>query len=171
LRGRPGARLPPADFNASRQELERKLARPVHDREVLAHLLYPRVFLEFAEHQRTYSDTSVLPTPVFFFGMEPGEEISLDIEPGKTLIIKFLTVGDPHPDGHRLVFFELNGQPREVLVLDRSLAGEVRGHPKAAANNPCQLGAPMPGLVVSVTIAPGETISPGQKLVTLEAMK
>ena len=76
-------------------------------------------------HQAKYSDTSVLPTPVFFYGMEPGEEISVDIEPGKTLIVKFLTVGDPHADGRRMVFFELNGQPREVLVLDQSLAGEV----------------------------------------------
>ena len=80
-----------------------------------------------------HGDTSILPTPVFFHGMEPGEEISVDIEEGKTLIIKFLTVGDPHLDGRRLVFFELNGQPREVLVVDRSLADEVHRHPKADA--------------------------------------
>jgi pyruvate carboxylase len=103
--------------------------------------------------------------------MEPGEEIGVDIEEGKTLIIKFQTVGDPHLDGRRLVFFELNGQPREVLVVDRSLTGDLVTHPKAEANNPLHVAAPMPGLVVRVHVAAGETISQGQKLVSLEAMK
>jgi pyruvate carboxylase len=171
LHDRPGASLPPADFDATRRQLRKQLERSPTDREVVAQLLYPRVFPEFAEHQKRYSDTSVLPTPVFFYGMEPGEEISVDIEEGKTLIIKFLTLGDPHPDGQRLVFFELNGQPREVLVLDRSLAGDVHRHPKAEPDNPLQVGAPMPGLVVSVPVAPGEQVAAGQKLCTLEAMK
>src|SRR4029077_281509 len=121
MRGRPGATLPPADFAATNRQLEAQFKGPVGERDVITHLLYPRVFPEFVEHERKYSDTSILPTPVFFYGMEPGEEISVDIEMGKTLIIKFLTVGDPHPDGTRLVFFELNGQPREVVVLDKKL--------------------------------------------------
>jgi pyruvate carboxylase len=171
LRGRPGTSLPPADFAVTRRQLEKQLQRPVGDREVVTHLLYPRVFPDFAAHQQKYSDTSLIPTPVFFHGMEPGEEISIDIEKGKTLIIKFLTVGDPHPDGNRLVFFELNGQPREVLVQDRSLAGEGKIHPKAEPGNLFQVGAPMPGLVVSVTVASGEQVAVGQKLFTLEAMK
>src|SRR5262249_31955486 len=123
------------------------------------------------QHQQKYSDTSVLPTPVFFYGLEPGEEVSVDIEPGKTLIIKFLTVGDLHPDGNRLVYFELNGQPREVPGADRAVAGEVSSHPKAEPDNPHHVGAPMPGLVVSVTVAPNEQVAAGQKLCTLEAMK
>jgi pyruvate carboxylase len=171
LRGRPGASLPPADFAATRRDLEKQVGRRVDERELLAYLLYPRVFPEFAAHQAKYSDTSVLPTPVFFYGMEAGEEISVEIEPGKILIIKFLTVSDLHPDGNRLVFFELNGQPREVMVADRSVAGEFRTHPKADVDNPHQVGAPMPGLVVSVPVAPGEQVAPGQKLCTLEAMK
>jgi pyruvate carboxylase len=171
IEGRPGASLPPADFAATRGQLEKQLQRPVSDRDLVTHLLYPRVFPEFVDHQRKYSDTSVLPTAVFFYGMEAGQEISVDIEPGKTLFIKFLTVGDAHPDGTRLVFFELNGQPREVLVLDRSLASEVKQRPKAEPDNPLHVGAPMPGLVVSVTVAAGEEVAKGQKLFTLEAMK
>jgi pyruvate carboxylase len=171
IEGRPGATLPPADFDGTRRQLEKQFQRPASDRDVVTHLLYPRVFPDFVEHQRTYSDTSVLPTPVFFYGMEAGEEISVDIEPGKTLFIKFLTVGDPHPDGNRLVFFELNGQPREVLVPDRSLAAEVKQRPKAEPGNPLHVGAPMPGLVVSVTVAAGEEVARGQKLFALEAMK
>jgi pyruvate carboxylase len=171
LRGRPGASLPPADFEAAGKILANKRRRPVSQRDIISYLLYPRVMDDFLDHQSKYSDTSVLPTPVFFDGMEPGEEIGVDIEEGKTLIIKFLTVGDPHVDGRRLVFFELNGQPREVLVLDRSLATQVRAHPKAEAGNRLHVSAPMPGLVVQVTVAAGEQVAAGQKLFTLEAMK
>jgi len=171
LRGRPGASLPPVDFAAARLELEKKVRRAVDDQELVTSLLYPRVFADFADHQRKYSDTSVLPTPVFFNGMSPGEEMSMEIEPGKTLIVKFLTMGDAQPDGRRLVFFELNGQPREVLVHDRSLAPEVRARPKAEANNPKQVAAPMPGLVVGVAVSVGDEVAAGQKLLSLEAMK
>src|SRR5262249_3220297 len=148
LTERPGALMPPADFAAARKELERHLKREVTDQEVVSHLLYPRVFSQFAEHQERYSDTGVLPTPVFFYGMKPGEEMNFDIEPGKTFIVKFLTVGDPHPDGTRQVFFELNGQPREVVVVDRALSAGGHAHPKADPNNEDHVGAPMPGLVV-----------------------
>jgi pyruvate carboxylase len=105
IKGRPGASLPPADFAATRVALERQVGRPVDDREVVTYLLYPRVFPDLAAHQAKYSDTSVLPTPIFFYGMEPGEEASIEIEKGKTLILKFLTVGEPHADGTRTVFF------------------------------------------------------------------
>ncbi|HEY7308240.1 MAG TPA: biotin/lipoyl-containing protein, partial [Gemmataceae bacterium] len=171
LRGRPGASLPPIDFAAARGTVEQQVGRPVSDRELLSYLLYPRVFPDLAAHQAKYSDTSVLPTPVFFYGMEPGEEASIDIERGKTLILKFLAVGEAHEDGSRTVFFELNGQPREVVVIDRSLSGKVAAHPKAESGNPRQIGAPMPGLVVRVMVEPDEPVVAGQKLFTLEAMK
>jgi pyruvate carboxylase len=171
IRGRPGASLPPADFQTQRTELELKIGRAANDRELLAYLMYPRVFPDLAKHQAKYSDTSVVPTPVFFHGMQPGEEVGIDIERGKTLIVKFLTVGDPHADGSRTVFFELNGQPREVQVLDRALAAHAVTTPKAAPGSPLEIGAPMPGLVVRVLVADGEEVAAGQKLFTLEAMK
>jgi pyruvate carboxylase len=171
LTERPGASLPPADIEATRAQLEKQFGRPFSDREVVTNLLYPRVYAEFLAHEAKTSDISVLPTPVFFYGMEKGDEISADIEPGKTLIVKFLSIGDAHPDGHRLVFFELNGQPREVSVVDKALAGEVETHPKAEPGNAKQIGAPMPGLVVRVDVVPGEEVAAGKKLVTLEAMK
>ncbi|HZV06223.1 MAG TPA: pyruvate carboxylase [Gemmataceae bacterium] len=171
LRGRPGASLPPIDFAATRATLEQQVGRTVTERELLSYLLYPRVFPDLAAHQAKYSDTSVLPTPVFFYGMEPGEETSIDIERGKTLILKFLAVGEAHADGSRTVFFELNGQPREVVVIDRSLGGKVAAHPKAEPGNPKHVGAPMPGLVVRVMVEADEQVVAGQKLFTLEAMK
>jgi pyruvate carboxylase len=128
--------------------------------------------LEFAESEVKYSDLSVLPTTVFFYGMETGEEVSVDIEPGKTLIIKFLTIGEVQPDGKRLVYFELNGQPREVLVTDKAAAGGVtKVRAKADPANAKHVAAPMPGAVVGVSVAVGEEVAAGQKLLTLEAMK
>jgi pyruvate carboxylase len=170
---RPGLHLPPVDLEAVRMELEHKFQQPMTELDALAHLMYPRVFPELVEHQQKFSDTSVLPTPTFFFGMEKGEEIGVEIEPGKTLIIKFLTIGDPHPDGKRLVSFELNGLPREVLVLDRALVGQGIGSGplKVEVGNPLHVGAPMPGAVVAVTVSPGEQVAEGQKLLTMEAMK
>jgi pyruvate carboxylase len=171
MTGRPGASMAPADFAATRAYLEKLIGRPVNDCEVVTQLLYPRVFPEYALQEAKYSDLSVLPTPAFFYGMEAAEEISIDIERGKTLIVKFLTVGDPHEDGSRTVFFELNGQPRETVVMDKALAGRVVGRPKARPDNPLDVGAPMPGLVVRVLAVAGEEVTAGQKLFSLEAMK
>jgi pyruvate carboxylase len=172
LRGRPGASLPPADFEATRDELQKRFKHAVGAQDLVSYLLYPRVVPDFVEHVRQYSDTSVLPTPVFFHGLAAGEETSVEIEPGKTLIIKFLTVGDPHEDGQRQVFFELNGQPREVLVADKALAGKGgKGRPKATPGDPLHVPAPMPGLVVTVVVAAGERVARGQKMLTMEAMK
>jgi pyruvate carboxylase len=171
LRGRPGASMPPADFDATARHLKKTLKREPSMHECLSYLLYPRVFEDFARHQETYSDTSVLPTNLFFYGLQPGEEAAFEIEPGKTFIVKLITFGEPHPDGRRTVFFELNGQPRNVTVLDASLESEVAKHPKADPGDSNQVAAPMPGLVVNVAVQPGDEVTEGQKLLTLEAMK
>jgi pyruvate carboxylase len=169
---RPGALLAAADFDAARKILEPKLGRAPTDQDIVSYLLYPKVFLDYAEQQNRYSDLSVLPTPVFFYGMQKGEEISVEIEPGKTLIIRFLTIGEPHEDGRRLVGFELNGQPREVLVDDRSLAKSAMSSRRIAEpGNRSHVAAPMPGAVVAVTVKVGESVAAGQKLATMEAMK
>ncbi|HXD85321.1 MAG TPA: biotin/lipoyl-containing protein, partial [Urbifossiella sp.] len=172
LADRPGALLPDADFAAARAELEPKLGRQPTDQDVISYLLYPKVFLDFVAAEARYSDLSVLPTSVFFYGMETGEEVSIEIEPGKTLIVKFLTIGEGQPDGKRMVYFELNGQPREVLVADKSLSeGAVKGRIKAEVGNAKQVAAPMPGSISTVSVAIGEEVSAGQKLLSLEAMK
>jgi pyruvate carboxylase len=169
---RPGVTLPPANFDAIRADLEKKLGRIPTDQDVNSHLMYPKVYADFVEHQRLFSDTSILPTRIFFYGMQPAEEMSVDIEPGKTLIVKFLTVGEALDDGRRVVYFELNGQPREVIVVDKHLAKDAKlKRPKAETGNPLHVAAPMPGAVVSVAVSTGEEVTAGQKLLTLEAMK
>lgn len=171
VEGRPGESMPPADLDEAGRRVSTLLGHTASRREVLSYLLYPKVFEQFAAHQRRYSDTSVLPTPAFFYGLLPGEEIAVDIEPGKTLIIKFLTVGDVHPDGRRTVFFELNGQPREVTVEDKSFKPETPPRPRADAQDPRQIGAAMPGIVSNIAVRVGDGVRRGQKLLTLEAMK
>jgi len=171
LTDRPGATLPPADMEAAQKQLTEKLHREATQQDVLSYLLYPKVFAEFAEHEAKYSDVSVLPTPLFFYGLEKGDEVGVEIEPGKTLIIKLQTVGEPNADGKRVVYYELNGQPREVLIADRSLGVVSSARAKADAANPKHVGAPMPGAVVTIAVGVGEVVAVGQKLAMLEAMK
>jgi pyruvate carboxylase len=168
---RPGANLAPADLEAAREKAAAFLGTPASLRDALSYVIYPRVFPDLAAHRRTYSDTAILPTPMFFFGLEPGAEHLVEIEPGKTLIVKLLAIGEPHADGKRTVFFELNGQPREIEVLDRSLASSVREIPRADPGDPNQVGAPLPGLVVGVAVVAGDPVRKGQKLLSIEAMK
>jgi pyruvate carboxylase len=169
--GRPGESMPPADFKAAAKKVEELVGGTPSPREVLSWLLYPRVFQDFAAHRAKHGDVSVLPTPAFLEGPKPGEELPVDIEPGKTLVIRLLTVGEPHADGTRTVFFELNGQPRSVSIADRSLEAKIQRRPKAVAGDAREVGAPMPGLIVTVAVRPGDTVSRGQKLLSLEAMK
>jgi pyruvate carboxylase len=171
LEGRPGDSIPPADLVATRAKVAKIVEGEPTSQDVVSYLMYPQVFEQFAEHQKKFSDVSVLPTPVFLYGMVSGEEIAADIEPGKTLIIKFLTVGEARPDGTRSVFFELNGQPREVTVTDHSLQSVDVGRLKADPQNPKQIGAMFPGLVITIAVKPGDRVVSGQKLATLEAMK
>ncbi len=171
VRGRPGNRLPAADFEQTAAEVRRFLRREPKRRELVSYLLYPEVYQQFVAHQQRYSDVGVLPTPVFFFGMEVDEEIAVEIESGKTLIIKLITVGEPNAEGQRTVFFELNGQPREGTVPDRLLSRQVSTRVKAQPSDSNQIAAPMPGMVVSVAVREGDPVLKGQKLLTLEAMK
>jgi pyruvate carboxylase len=171
LTHRPGVTLPPADFDAIRADLEKKLGRKPTDRDVNSHLMYPKVFADFVEHLRKFSDTSILPTRTFFYGMEPGEEVSVDIEPGKTLIIKLLSIGDVEPDGARVLTFELNGQPRTMRVADESARVSGPKRRKVTPGRPGEVGAPMPGRVIDLVTKVGEKLTAGQKLLVTEAMK
>ncbi len=170
-RGRPGAHLKPVDFEDTARTVEKKIGRtPQHD-EVLSYLMYPDVFVKFARAAQTWGDVEALPTPQFFFGMQKGEEITVDIEPGKRLVVKFLTISEPHPDGRRTVFFELNGQPREVTVRDRSLKATAAERLKADPSNPGHIGAPLPGMITSVAVEPNQSIGKGDRVLVIEAMK
>jgi pyruvate carboxylase len=170
-RGRPGAQLPPVNLEETAASIEKKIGRkPIHD-EVLSYLMYPDVFLKFARNRQNWGDVDVLPTPQFYYGMERGSDMTVELEPGKALVIKFLTIGEPHPDGTRTVFFELNGQPREVTVRDRKLQVTEQAKPKADPGQPGQIGAPIPGVVSTVAVELNQKLKKGDRLLVMEAMK
>jgi pyruvate carboxylase len=171
LRDRPGALLPQLDLAAARAEAEERIGRALSDDEFASYLMYPAVFVEFAKHQRQFGNVDNLPTTVFFFGMQVGQEISIDLERGKTLFVRFAALGEPDESGYRTVYFELNGQPRTASVLDRRLTGVKAPPRKAEPGNPHHVGAPMPGQIVKVSAAEGRPIRKGEALLTIEAMK
>ncbi|MCI0534830.1 MAG: pyruvate carboxylase [Verrucomicrobiales bacterium] len=171
VEGRAGEHMPPLNFAKAKSELSHKLKREITDDDFYSHLMYPDVFAEFARFLREHSDVSVLPTPAFFYGLKPGEEISIDIEAGKTLFVRLINIGSPDKDGRRTILFELNGMPRETSVLDRSIQPKVKSRAKADPANPLQVGAPIPGLITSLAVSVGTKVAQGDKLLTLEAMK
>jgi len=137
----------------------------------MAYLLYPNVFLDYCSHRRDFGRTAVLPTPIFFYGMEPDQEVQIELEKGRPVNIKFLAVSDVDNDGLRRLFFELDGFSRSVKVADKSVNVTKTVNEKAEKGNPSQIGAPMPGLISSVKVKAGETVVAGQTLVVIEAMK
>ena len=171
LDGRPADHLPAVDLDQVRAEVSAKIKGPATDDDVMSYLMYPREFVDFDAHRRYFGETSYLPTEVFFYGMKPGQEITVGIETGKSLIIKFIAVGEPDGDGLRPVFFELNGVPRQVRVQDRALTASKKTRAKADAENPGHVAAPMPGKVVQVVVGIGQAVARGQKLFSIEAMK
>ncbi|HEX9138334.1 MAG TPA: pyruvate carboxylase [Steroidobacteraceae bacterium] len=171
LTTRPGEALAPADLAAQRSQAQQAAERSISDQELASYLMYPRVFTEYAAERRRLGDVAVVPTPVFFYGMEPGQEISIEIERGKTLIVRYVTRSEPHEDGTRTVFFELNGQPRAVRVSDQGQIPRRAPQRKIEPGNPRHVGAPMPGTVATVAVTVGQRVSRGDVLLTLEAMK
>jgi pyruvate carboxylase len=159
------------DLEQTRRELAAKFKREPGGDDLYSHLMYPEVFAEFARFDREYSDVSVLPTPAFFYGLRPGEEVSVNIEAGKTLFIKLVNIGMPDKEGRRIVSYELNGVPRESTITDRSLKTQVKARAKADAEKPGEVGAPIPGVITGLHATVGGKVAKGDKLLTLEAMK
>ncbi|MDF1619627.1 pyruvate carboxylase [Pseudothioclava nitratireducens] len=169
---RPGKHLAPVDLEETRAKLSAELnGFKVDDEDLAGYLMYPKVFLDYMGRHRQYGPVRTLPTPVFFYGMEPGQEISAEIDPGKTLEIRFLTLGETDDKGEVKVFFELNGQPRAIRVPNRAVKAATAVKPKAQDGNPNQIGAPMPGAVASVAVQAGQKVNAGDLLLTIEAMK
>ncbi len=171
IEGRPGAALPPADLRAARAKAEAATGWTLSEEELYSYLLYPKVFIDYAEHRTRYGPVSVLPTEVYFYGLPPGQEISIDLERGLTLVIRCLAIGETDEEGNVRVFFELNGQPRSVKIENREVAASVARRPKADPANACHVSAPMPGVVASVAVSAGRPVVAGDLLVTIEAMK
>lgn len=170
--GRPGASLPPLDLAKLKEELEEKYGQSsIRDYDVLSAALYPKVFAEYRDIVNQYGDLSVIPTRYFLAKPEIGEEFHVEIEEGKTLIIKLLAVGHMDSTGKRDVYFELNGEARVVGIIDKNAAVEHVAREKANASNPGDIPAPMSGVIIEVRAKPGAHLKAGDPVCVLSAMK
>ncbi|MDV2885419.1 pyruvate carboxylase [Alkalihalophilus pseudofirmus] len=171
IEGRPSENMEPVDFQEIKEKLFKQLDRQVTSHDMLSYALYPKVFTEFEAFRNQFGDVSVLDTLTFFYGMRLGEEIEVEIEKGKTLIVKLVSLSKPQDDGTRIVYFELNGQPREVVIKDMNVASTTVARPKVDKDNPNQIGASMPGTVVKTLVQKGDKVQKGDHLMITEAMK
>ena len=169
--GRPGARAEKIDIEATRKELSAKLSREINDDDLYSYLMYPKVFEDLIKFVNEYGHAGMIPTPTFFYGLEIGEEITVEIEEGKKLIVKLIYVSEPTPDGHRVLTFELNGRARECVILDKSVKTDTKRRTKADSADPKEIGAPIPAMVSGVSVTLGQKVKKGEKLAILEAMK
>ncbi|MEL6480487.1 MAG: biotin/lipoyl-containing protein, partial [Pseudomonadota bacterium] len=167
-----GSLMPPADLEAKRQEaMDEMDGHTVDDEDLSSYLMYPKVYLDYMGRRRDYGPVRVLPTPTFFYGMEAGEEVAVDLRPGVTMVIRLQTWSDPDDRGEVKVFYELNGQPRTIRVMDRRVSSAAAKSEKAEEGNPNHVAAPMPGVIGSVAVEPGKKVQAGDLMLTLEAMK
>lgn len=168
---RPASLLEEMDLAASRTRADKECGRALSDTEFASYLMYPKVFKAFTEAQRKFGAVSALSTPIYFYGMQPGEEANITIEQGKTLVVQLTAIGDIEDDGTVRVFFELNGQPRVITVTDRTSSGSRSARRMADPANEQHLAAPMPGLVTAIGKSAGELVKAGDVVMVLEAMK
>ena len=168
---RPGAGMAPVDLESVRAKISAELeGKAIDDEDLASYLMYPKVYLDYMGRRRDFGPVRQLPTRTFFYGMEPGEELAVDLEAGKTLVIRLSAVGESN-EGEVKVFFELNGQPRTIRAPDRLAAQGATAHPKAEPGNPAHVAAPLPGVIASVSVEAGQKVLQGAMLLTIEAMK
>ena len=168
---RPGSIMEDIDLDSTKIEVAETVGRDITDQELASYLMYPQVFTDYARHLEEFGDVSKIPTAAYFYGMEAGDEIAIEMERGKTLIVRFLALGDANDDSSRIVFFELNGQPRSLRIDDASQESTRPTNRLADAGNPTHVGAPMPGLISSVVVEAGQKVLQGDTLMSIEAMK
>jgi pyruvate carboxylase len=171
LSERPGANVAPADLEAERAQAEKAVHRKISDEELNSYLMYPKVFVDYARVRSEFGPLATLPTPIFFYGMQPGQEIAVELEAGKALVIRCQAIGETDEEGDVKVFFELNGQPRTAKVANRVVAATVERHPQADLQNPDHVAAPMPGVISTIAVSEGQEVAAGDMLLTIEAMK
>jgi len=172
IKGRAGELLPPADFDAIRKHFQEAHAmKRVNERNVVSYALYPKVYDDYCDYLEYYNDVSQLDSHIYFYGLAKGEETTIEIGEGKTLLIKYIDSSRPDDEGMRTLTFEINGSMRSVKVLDKNLEVNSDRKLKADKNNPCHIGSSIPGTVGKILVKEGDTVTKNMVLMTVEAMK
>jgi pyruvate carboxylase len=171
LTKRAGSILPSINLGEEKTKLEKKYEEKISDQQLASYLMYPKVFEDFMNHRQNFSDTSILSTELFFYGPTTDKEYSLPIDKGKTLIVRYLAKGDLSANGSSSVFFELNGQPRTIEIINNEFSKNAFINSKAEEGNPHHVGSPLPGQVSKIFVSEGEKILKGDRVLVIEAMK
>jgi pyruvate carboxylase len=166
---KPNAHIPPIDFEKGLKDFRTKYDTSVTEEDYLSYIMYPKVFDEFYQFRKHFGFVEKLPTPSFYYPMKPNEEILVNLEDGKNLLIRFRYMGEPNEEGMREIFFQINGQTRNILVKDNSIKSTKATHVKISSPN--DVGAPLQGKLVKIMVKEGDTIEKGKPLFVIEAMK
>ena len=168
---RPGAIIARLDLDQVRSKAQAITGKKLCDNELASYIIYEEVFKNFALKQKKYADVSIIPTYNFFYGMQRGEEIELEIDKGNSFVLKYLTVGEMNSEGIKEVFFEVNGRPQVVRIKDNNANLSEQINVRAEEGNAKHIAAPMPAAVAKVTVVAGQRVKKDEMLVNLEAMK
>ena len=171
LTKRAGSVLPSVNLDKEKENLNAKYEEKSSNQQLASYLMYPKVFGDFMDHRQTYSDTSILSTELFFYGPIPDKEYSLPIDKGKNLIVRYLAKGEPNANGSSSVFFELNGQPRTIEVINKEFSKNVTQKTKSEEGNTNHIGSPLPGQVAKIFVKEGDKVIKGDRVLVIEAMK
>ncbi len=166
---RPNAHLKPVDFDSAFTQFQKDFGEQVQFSDFISHQFYPKVYKDYFEHFEKYGAVRNLPTRPFFYGLKPNEEILVELDPGKTILIKYLNMTEANEQGVRLVLFSLNGQTRSIEVKDRSIESEIAVHQKASEAN--EVGAPLQGNLSKILVKEGQEVGINTPLFIIEAMK
>jgi pyruvate carboxylase len=166
---KPNAHLKPIDFDKEIAIFRTKFDETLTEEDFLSYLMYPKVFEEFYQFQKHFGSVERLPTPSFYYPMKPNEEIMVELESGKNLLIRFKYMGEPDDEGYREVFFQINGQTRNIRIKDRSIKVATVKYAKVSGKE--DVGVPLQGKLVEIKVKEGEHVKKGSPLFVIEAMK
>ncbi|PHJ16395.1 pyruvate carboxylase [Cystoisospora suis] len=170
VEGRPGDSLQPVDWTALRKHLRFTYGRKFRECDLVSSVLYPSVFDEYLQFLKNFGDVSMLPTPNYFTGIQPGEKVTVQMA-GREITIKYIAKTHVLPDGSRDVFFEVMGLPRTVNVVDLNASKDIKKNVKADPKDPKQVASPMPGNILQYKVKEGQCVRKGDPVVIITAMK
>jgi pyruvate carboxylase len=166
---RPNAHMKPLDLEAAWKQFEAQFGTQYSRLDLLSYLFYPKVFNEYHQFKSTYGDVYYVPTPVFFFGLQPNEETLIQLAPGKSILVKFQYMSEVDELGYKAIFFKLNGQTRSINIKDKSFTNVRPSNKKVSCD--AEIGAPLQGKLSKVLIKAGEQVAKNTPLFVIEAMK